>query len=55
MASVSSMVFLSQFIVSLTMGSIVEAVGSNVATVCAGALLSACGAVSATQVMYLDM
>ncbi|XP_035227173.1 membrane-associated transporter protein-like isoform X2 [Stegodyphus dumicola] len=54
-ATVSSMVFLSQFILSLSMGSIVEAVGSNVATVCAAAFLSACGAVSATQVMYLDI
>lgn len=54
-ASVSSMVFLSQFILSLTMGTIVEAVGSNLATVCAAAFLSACGAASASQVMYLDM
>lgn len=54
-ASVSSMVFLSQFILSLTMGSVVEAVGSNVVTVCAAAILSACGAVCATRVMYLDM
>ncbi|XP_054717275.1 proton-associated sugar transporter A-like [Uloborus diversus] len=54
-AAVSSMVFLSQFILSLSMGSIVELVGSNVATVCASAILSSCGAISATQVLYLDM
>ncbi|GFR15348.1 proton-associated sugar transporter A [Trichonephila clavata] len=54
-AAVSSMVFLSQFVLSILMGSIVEAVGSNVATVCTAALLSFCGAISATQVLYLDI
>lgn len=54
-AVVSSMVFLSQFILSLSVGSIVDAVGSKVATVCAASFLSACGAISATQVMYLEM
>ncbi|KAF8773248.1 Proton-associated sugar transporter A like protein [Argiope bruennichi] len=54
-AAVSSMVFLSQFTLSVCMGSIVELVGSKVATVCAAALLSGCGAISATQVLYLDI
>ncbi|KAG8200107.1 hypothetical protein JTE90_001960 [Oedothorax gibbosus] len=54
-AAVSSMVFLSQFVLSLSMGTIVEAVGSNVATVCAASLLSACGALCATQVLYLEV
>lgn len=54
-ATVSSMVFLSQFILSLSMGSIVEAVKSNVATVYVASVLSACGAICATQVLYLDM
>ncbi|XP_071040438.1 solute carrier family 45 member 4 isoform X2 [Parasteatoda tepidariorum] len=54
-AAVSSMVFLSQFILSLSMGSIVEALGSTVVPVCAAAILSACGAVAATQVTYLDI
>ncbi|GFU08344.1 membrane-associated transporter protein [Nephila pilipes] len=54
-AAVSSMVFLSQFILSMLMGTITEAVGSNVATVCAAAILSFCGAMSATQVLYLDI
>ncbi|XP_067118982.1 membrane-associated transporter protein [Centruroides vittatus] len=54
-AVVGSMVFLAQFILSSCMGTIVDACGSSVATVWASAILSFCGALSATQVMYLDL
>ncbi|XP_013775350.1 membrane-associated transporter protein-like [Limulus polyphemus] len=54
-ATVGSMVFLSQFVLSSCMGSIVQAVGSSVATVWAASILSSCGALCATQVMYLDL
>ncbi|KAK3849008.1 hypothetical protein Pcinc_044221 [Petrolisthes cinctipes] len=54
-AIVSSMVFLAQFILSLCMGSIVSAVGSTTAVVCAASILAACGAFTATQVIYLDL
>lgn len=54
-AIISSMVFLAQFILSLCMGSIIAAVGSTTAVVCAASVLAACGAISATQVIYLDL
>ena len=54
-AIVSSMVFLAQFILSLCMGSIISAVGSTTAVVCAASVLAFCGAISATQVVYLDL
>ncbi|XP_053646191.2 membrane-associated transporter protein isoform X1 [Cherax quadricarinatus] len=54
-AIVSSMVFLAQFILSSCMGSIISAVGSTTAVVCAASFLAACGAVTATQVVYLDL
>nr|XP_045588499.1 membrane-associated transporter protein-like isoform X2 [Procambarus clarkii] len=54
-AIVSSMVFLAQFILSSCMGSIISAVGSTTAVVCAASVLAACGAVTATQVVYLDL
>jgi len=54
-ALISSMVFLAQFILSLSMGSIVSATGSTVAVIIAAAVLSFCGSMSASQVMYLDL
>lgn len=54
-AIVSSMVFLAQFIQALCVGSLVSAVGSTVAVVAVAAFLAFCGAVSATQVEYLDL
>ncbi|XP_045120351.1 proton-associated sugar transporter A-like [Portunus trituberculatus] len=54
-AIVSSMVFLAQFILSSCMGSIVAAVGSTTAVVCAASLLAACGSLTATKVTYLDL
>ncbi|KAK3577707.1 hypothetical protein CHS0354_032700 [Potamilus streckersoni] len=54
-AVVSSMVFLAQFILSSVMGSIVHLAGSTVTIVIAAAILSFCGAVSATQVTYLGL
>ncbi|XP_014671303.1 PREDICTED: proton-associated sugar transporter A-like [Priapulus caudatus] len=54
-ALISSMVFLAQFILSACMGGIVHAVGSTVAVIICAALLSFCGAVSATWVMYVDL
>lgn len=54
-AIVSSMVFLAQFILSLGMGSIIAWTGTTAAVVSVAAVLSLCGAVSATQVLYLDL
>ncbi|XP_050099297.1 membrane-associated transporter protein isoform X2 [Anopheles aquasalis] len=54
-AIVSSMVFLAQFVLSICMGSIVAWSGTTTAVVSVAALLSFCGAIAATQVMYLDL
>lgn len=54
-AIVSSMVFLAQFVLSICMGSIVSWSGTTTAVVSVAALLSFCGAIAATQVMYLDL
>lgn len=52
---VSTMVFLAQFILSLTMGSIIQAVNSTTAVIIAASVLSFCGAISASFVTYLDL
>lgn len=52
---VSSMVFLAQFILSLSMGSIIRAVESTTAVIVAASVLSFCGSVSASFVTYLDL
>ncbi|XP_058794845.1 proton-associated sugar transporter A isoform X2 [Phymastichus coffea] len=54
-AIVSSMVFLAQFMLSCCLGTIVRIVGSTTAVVCVASTLAACGALSATQIMYLDL
>lgn len=54
-AIVSSMVFLAQFILSLCMGTIVIWAGTTTAVVGVAAFLSFCGAICATQIMYLDL
>lgn len=54
-ALVSSMVFLAQFILSSSMGSIISAAGSTTAVIVAASVLSFCGSLSASQVMYLDL
>lgn len=54
-AIVSSMVFLAQFILSLCMGSIVIWSGTTTAVVSVASFLSFCGAISATQIMYLEL
>lgn len=54
-AIVSSMVFLAQFILSICMGSIVKWSGTTTAVVSMASLLSFCGAICATRVMYLDL
>ncbi|CAH1773681.1 unnamed protein product [Owenia fusiformis] len=54
-ALLSSMVFVAQLILSAMMGSIVHYIGSTVAVIVAASVLSFCGAVSSTQVMYLDL
>ncbi|XP_068081751.1 membrane-associated transporter protein [Anabrus simplex] len=54
-AIVSSMVFLAQFILSVCMGSIVSAAGTTTAVVSVASFLSLCGAITATQVMYLEL
>ncbi|XP_062579204.1 membrane-associated transporter protein-like [Saccostrea cucullata] len=55
LAIVSSMVFVAQFVLSAFVGSVVDAAGSTVAVVVVAAILSFLGAVSATQVLYLDL
>jgi len=52
---VSTMVFLAQFILSLTMGSIIQAVNSTTAVIIAASVLSFCGAIAASFVTYLDL
>ncbi|KAF7266420.1 hypothetical protein GWI33_020251 [Rhynchophorus ferrugineus] len=54
-ALVSSMVFLAQFILSLCMGTIVSMAGTTTAVVSVASGLAFCGAIAATQVMYLDL
>ncbi|KAK0078871.1 hypothetical protein PV326_009084 [Microctonus aethiopoides] len=54
-AIVSSMVFLAQFILSCGLGTIVSLSGTTTAVVCVASTLAACGAISATQIMYLDL
>lgn len=54
-AIVSSMVFLAQFILSMCMGTIVSCTGTTTAVVSVASFLAFCGAISATQVMYLDL
>ena len=54
-AIVSSMVFLAQFVLSLCVGSIVTAAGTTTMVVVMAAVLSTCGAITATQVTYLDL
>lgn len=52
---VSSMVFLAQFILSLSMGSIISAAGTTTAVIVAASVLSFCGSCSALFVTYLDL
>ncbi|KAJ8935257.1 hypothetical protein NQ318_007067 [Aromia moschata] len=54
-ALVSSMVFLAQFILSMVMGGIVNATGTTTAVVSVASTLAFFGAISATQIMYLDL
>ncbi|CAF0753296.1 unnamed protein product [Didymodactylos carnosus] len=52
-AIVSSMVFLAQLFLSSTMGTLIHLAGSTVIVTVVAALLSTCGALSATRVLYL--
>ncbi|XP_046740882.1 proton-associated sugar transporter A isoform X1 [Diprion similis] len=54
-AIVSSMVFLAQFLLSCGLGTIVSVSGTTTAVVWVACMLAACGAASATQIMYLDL
>lgn len=54
-AIVSSMVFLAQFILSICMGWIVTWSGTTTAVLSVASFLSFCGALSATQIMYLNL
>ncbi|XP_059470765.1 proton-associated sugar transporter A [Neocloeon triangulifer] len=54
-ALVSSMVFLAQLLLSACMGAIVSWAGTTTAVVCVASVLSFCGAICATQVLYLDL
>ncbi|ELU07954.1 hypothetical protein CAPTEDRAFT_23351, partial [Capitella teleta] len=54
-AVVSSMVFVAQFLLSSCMGSIVQSLGTTKAVMGAAAMLSACGALCATKVVYLGL
>ena len=52
---VSSMVFLAQFILSLSVGSIISMAGTTTAVIVVASVLSFCGSVSAYFVTYLDL
>ncbi|CAF3280182.1 unnamed protein product [Rotaria socialis] len=52
-AVVSSMVFLAQLCLSSTMGTLVHFAGSTVIVTIVASFLSICGAISATQVLYI--
>ena len=52
---VSSMVFLAQFILSISMGNIISAFQSTTAVIVAASVLSFCGSVTASFVTYLDL
>jgi solute carrier family 45 protein 1/2/4 len=54
-AIVSSMVFLAQFLLSCVMGQIVLLSESTTAVCSTAAFLAFCGAISATNIMYLDL
>lgn len=54
-ALISSMVFVAQFLLSSCMGTIIHLSGSTVAIVVVASILSFFGAITATQVLYLDM
>lgn len=54
-AIVSSMVFLAQFLLSVAMGTIIYAVSSTTTVMVASSVLSCLGALTATQVTYLDL
>ncbi|XP_023703460.1 proton-associated sugar transporter A isoform X2 [Cryptotermes secundus] len=54
-AIVSSMVFLAQFVLSMFMGFFVAFFGTTTTVVSVAAILSFCGAIAATQVMYLEL
>ncbi|XP_075232164.1 loss of visual transmission isoform X2 [Lycorma delicatula] len=54
-AIVSSMVFMAQFMLSICMGTIISVVGSTTAVAGVASFLAFCGAITATQVMYLDL
>ncbi|CAF1164404.1 unnamed protein product [Rotaria sordida] len=53
-AVVSSMVFLAQLFLSLTMGTFIHLAGSTVIVTIVASVLSICGAISATQILYPD-
>lgn len=53
--SVSSMVFLAQFLLSCFMGQIVSYSQTTTAVCYTAAFLAFCGAISATNIMYLDL
>ncbi|XP_044756513.1 proton-associated sugar transporter A isoform X2 [Coccinella septempunctata] len=55
LAIVSSMVFLAQFILSLSMGTIVSLSKTTTAVVSVASFLAFCGAISAKSVLYLDL
>lgn len=54
-AIISSMVFLAQFVLSCCLGTIVSLSGTTAAVVYVASFLAMCGAISATQIMYLDL
>jgi len=53
-AIVSSMVFLAQLCLSSTMGSLIQLANSTVVITIVASVLSLCGALSASRVLYLD-
>ena len=53
-AIVSSMVFIAQFLLSSFMGGLVHLTGTTSVVMITAAVLSLCGSLCASQVLYLD-
>ena len=54
-AVISSMMFVAQMIVSLTIGSLISVIQSTTAYIYAASILGMLAAISATRVLYMDL
>lgn len=53
-AVISSMMFVAQIIISLTIGKVIKIIGTS-AVIYAASLFSVCAALMASQVLYMDL